>query len=58
MVKPMMKRIRETSIKMMPQSCPPGVPERIACGGYRVQPAPVGPPGAKKLEASTRTASR
>ena len=33
----------------MPQSCP-GVPERIACGGYSVQPAPVGPPGAKKLD--------
>src|SRR6266705_3533329 len=37
MVKPMMNRIRETSIRMMPQSRP-GVPERMACGGYKVQP--------------------
>ena len=33
MVKPMMKRMSETSIRMMPAPCPPGVPERIACGG-------------------------
>ena len=37
---------------------PPGVPARIACGGYSVQPAPVGPPGTKKLATSTSTASR
>ena len=42
---------------MMPHSCP-GVPERMAWGGYRVQPAPVGPPGAKKPATSTSTASR
>src|SRR5438105_4654622 len=35
MVKPMMNKIREASMRMMPQSCP-GVPERIACGGYGV----------------------
>ena len=46
MVKPMMKNISDTSIRMMPQVAP-GVPRRIACGGYRVQPAPVGPPGTK-----------
>ena len=57
MVKPMMNRISEDSMRMMPQSCP-GVPERIACGGYSVQPAPVGPPGTKNVEASTTTASR
>jgi hypothetical protein len=57
MVKPMMNRISETSIRMMPQSCP-GVPERMACGGYKVQPEPVGPPGMKKLATRTRTASR
>ena len=33
MVKPMMKRISETSIRMMPGRWPPGVPDRIACGG-------------------------
>ena len=44
-------------MRTMPQSCP-GVPERIACGGYSVQPAPVGPPGTKKVETSTTTASR
>ena len=33
MVKPMMKSISETSISMMPVCWPPGVPERIACGG-------------------------
>ena len=38
---------------MMPHSCP-GVPERMAWGGYRVQPAPVGPPGAKKPATRTR----
>ena len=32
----------------MPQSMP-GVPSEMACGGYSVQPAPVGPPGTKKL---------
>ena len=33
MVKPMMNRISETSIRMMPQSWPPGVPVMMACGG-------------------------
>ena len=42
---------------MMPQ-LDPGVPARMAWGGYRVQPAPVGPPGTKKLATSTSTASR
>ena len=36
----------------------PGVPGRRDCGGYRVQPAPVGPPGTKKLATSTSTDSR
>ena len=57
MVKPMMNSARDTSINMMPYS-DPGVPERMACGGYRVQPAPVGPPGTKKLATNTTTASR
>ena len=57
MVKPMMKNARETSIKIIPQVAP-GVPWRIACGGYRVQPAPVGPPGTKKLATSNNTANR
>jgi len=30
----------------IPQSTP-GVPGRMACGGYSVHPAPVGPPGTK-----------
>ena len=33
MVKPMMNRISENSISRMPACWPPGVPERIACGG-------------------------
>ena len=57
MVKPMMKNASDTSIRMMPQ-CAPGVPSRMACGGYSVQPAPVGPPGTKKLATSSSTASR
>ena len=57
MVKPMMNRIREASIRTMPHCCP-GVPERMAWGGYSVQPAPVGPPGMKKLATRTSTASR
>ena len=47
----------ETSINIMPLSCP-GVPPRIACGGYNVQPAPVGPPGVKKLATKTKQASK
>ena len=39
----------EISIKTIPKPSPPGVPEVMACGGYKVQPAPVGPPGTKKL---------
>ena len=42
---------------MIPQFAP-GVPSRIACGGYSVQPAPVGPPGTKKLAISSSTANR
>ncbi len=57
MVNPMMKNARETSIRMIPQSAP-GVPSRMAWGGYRVQPAPVGPPGTKKLATSNSTANR
>jgi hypothetical protein len=53
----MMKIASETSISTMPQSWP-GVPGRITCGGYSVQPAPVGPPGTKKLAISTITATR
>ena len=56
-MKPTMKIASDTSISVMPQSAP-GVPGRIACGGYSVQPAPVGPPGTKKLATSTSTASR
>jgi hypothetical protein len=47
MVVAAMKISSDTSIRMMPQSLP-GVPGRIAWGGYSVQPAPVGPPGTKK----------
>jgi len=35
-----------------------GVPWEIAWGGYRVQPAPVGPPVTKKLAVSNSTANR
>ncbi len=52
-----MKIASDTSISTMPSSVP-GVPGRMACGGYSVQPAPVGPPGTKKLATSTSTASR
>ncbi len=38
-----MKMTSDTSISTMPPAWP-GVPGRIACGGYSVQPAPVGPP--------------
>ena len=57
MVKPMTKTASETSSRMMPHRAP-GVPARMACGGYSVQPAPVGPPGTKKLATSSSTASR
>ena len=57
MVNPMMKNASETSIRMIPQVAP-GVPSRMACGGYKVQPAPVGPPGTKKLATSSTTANR
>ncbi len=52
-----MKTASETSIRTIPQSVP-GVPGRIACGGYSVQPAPVGPPGTKKLASRMMTDSR
>ena len=42
------KYTSDASISTMPSSTP-GVPGMIACGGYSVQPAPVGPPGTKKL---------
>ncbi len=48
MVKATTKTARETSIKIIPASCP-GVPAIVVCGGYSVQPAPVGPPPTKKL---------
>ncbi len=57
MVNPTMKKARETSIRMIPQLAP-GVPWEIAWGGYRVQPAPVGPPVTKKLATSNSTANR
>ena len=57
MVKPTMNRASDTSIRTMPAP-DPGVPSRIDCGGYRVQPAPVGPPGTKKLDTRTSTANR
>ena len=57
MVVATMKITSDTSIRMMPHSWP-GVPGRMACGGYSVQPAPVGPPGTKKLAISTSTDSR
>ena len=41
----------------MPQSTP-GVPWAMACGGYSVQPAPVAPPGTKKLISRMITDSR
>ena len=43
-----MKIASDTSIRMIPQVAP-GVPGRMVCGGYNVHPAPVGPPGTKKL---------
>ena len=46
MVKATMKTASDPSIVRMPQSAP-GVPVRMAWGGYNVQPAPVGPPGTK-----------
>ena len=55
MVKPMIKTAREASISRMP-ACEPGVPGRMAWGGYRVHPAPVEPPPTKKLAASSKTA--
>ena len=36
----------------------PGVPSNMACGGYKVHPAPVGPPGTKKLAIKTATATK
>ena len=36
--------------------CEPGVPGRMACGGYNVHPAPVEPPPTRKLAASNKTA--
>ena len=51
----MMNTAREASINRMPAS-EPGVPGKIACGGYSVHPAPVDPPPTKKLAASNSTA--
>ena len=39
-----MKIASDSSISRMPQSWP-GVPSSTVCGGYSVQPPPVGPPG-------------
>ena len=41
----------------MPQVAP-GVPGKIAWGGYRVQPEPVGPPVTKKLATRSNTANK
>ena len=57
MVNATMKMASDTSINTMPPPIP-GVPSLIAWGGYSVQPAPVGPPGTKKLASSTMTLSR
>ena len=57
MVKPMTKTPREIHIRVIPQP-EPGVPGKMACGGYRVQPEPVGPPGVKKLASNSSTAKR
>ena len=57
MVNPMINSTRETSMRMMPHSVP-GVPGKIAWGGYSVQPAPDAPPGTKKHAVSTSTAAR
>ncbi len=57
MVAATMNTTSDTSITTMPHSTP-GVPGSMACGGYSVQPAPVGPPGTKKLPISISTASR
>ena len=46
---------KETSINKIPIP-EPGVPSKIVCGGYSVHPAPVGPPGTKKLAIKTPTA--
>ena len=50
-----MNTASEASINKMPAS-EPGVPGKMACGGYSVQPAPVEPPPTKKLAASSNTA--
>ena len=48
----------DTTINTIPSLSPPGVPDVNARGGYYVHPAPVGPPGTKKLAAKTTTARR
>ena len=48
----------DTNINTIPRLSPPGVPDVIAWGGYNVHPAPVGPPGTKKLATKTITAKR
>ncbi len=57
MVKPAMNTPSDASISRMPPSIP-GVPGLIAWGGYSVQPAPVAPPGTKKLATRISTAAR
>ena len=57
MVKPITNIESDTNISTIPYS-EPGVPGNMACGGYKVQPAPVGPPGTKKLAIKTNTAAK
>ena len=56
-MKPITKRAKDTNISRIPIP-EPGVPSKIVCGGYSVQPAPVGPPGTKKLAIKIATATK
>ena len=56
-MKPITNNDKEISISTIPYS-DPGVPGNMACGGYKVQPAPVGPPGTKKLAIKTKTETK
>ena len=51
-----MKTPSEININIIPQSVP-GVPADKDCGGYNVHPAPVAPPGTKKLASKIITDS-
>ena len=56
-MKPITNKDKDISIRSIPIP-DPGVPSKIVCGGYKVHPAPVGPPGTKKLAIKTATATK